>query len=154
MTLRVATVARAQARAQVRLADLLHIGELVAGQCQDRLRVAGAERPGLPDRGDGFEICRARRQRPVDQEGIRSSRRCHGGAEAIFEVGPKGAERGALERHARRHGMPAAFDEKPVAHGLAHGAAEIDAGDRAARPGADAAGSERDREGPAGRTAP
>ena len=43
--------------------------------------------------------------------------------------------------------MAAALDEQALAHRLPHHAAEIDAGDRAARSGADAAGLERDRKG-------
>ncbi len=47
---------------------------------------------------------------------------------------------------AGRHRVPAALEQEPVRHRLPHRAAEIDARDRAARSGADAADTERDRE--------
>ena len=139
-------VAAAQAGAQVRLAGLLHIGELMAGEHQHRLRIAGAERPGARDRGDGFEIGGAGRQGAIDQQPIRSARRRDRGAQPVFQIGAKRTERIAPERHPGRHGMAAALEQQPLAHRLAHRAAEIDAGDRAARAGADAALPERDRE--------
>ena len=39
---------------------------------------------------------------------------------------------------ARRHGMAAALDQKPLGYRLPHGASDIDAGHGAAGPGADA----------------
>ena len=93
---------------------------------------------------------RRRGQRAVDQQRILAPRRLDRGRERILEIGAEGAERVLAQRDAGRHGVAAALDQQPVAHGLAHRAAEIDARDRAAGAGADAAGLERDREsGPA-----
>ncbi len=116
-------------------------------QRQDWLRIAGAERPGPRHRGNGLEICRTGRQGPIDQERIRLPRRRHDSAEPVFEIGKKGRQRLAPERHAGRHGVPPALEQKPVADGLPHRAAEIGARDGAARSGADAARPERNREG-------
>ena len=68
-------------------------------------------------------------------------------AERLFEESAERRQRVLAQRDARRHGMAAALDQQPLAHRLPHDAAEIDAGDRAARAGADAAGLERNREG-------
>ena len=54
-------------------------------------------------------------------------------------------QRALAQRHACRHGVAAAFDQQAFGDGAAHGAADIDAGDGAARAGADAAGLERNR---------
>ena len=66
-------------------------------------------------------------------------------ASACFEVGAERRQRVLAQRDARRHGVAAALEQQPLADRLPHHAAEIDAGDRAARAGADAARLERDR---------
>ena len=84
---------------------------------------------------------------PSIKERIDAARGRDRGAERVFEIGAERRERVLPQRHARRHGVAAALDQQTFAHRLAHRAAEIDAGDRAARAGADAARLERDREG-------
>src|SRR5215469_4717122 len=139
------TVARAQAHAQMRGADLVHISELMARQSQDWLRIAGAEGPSAGEQGRGLEIGGARGQRAIDREPIGKPRRGDRRAEPLFEIGAKRPERFAPERHPGRHGMAAALEQKPLMHRLPHRMAEIDPNDRAAGPGADAADAERDR---------
>src|SRR5438309_528375 len=80
----------------------------------------------------------------VDQQGIFASRSFDRTRERLFEIGTKRAQPVPSEGDAGRHGMAAALDEQAHAHGLAHGAAEIDARDRAPGACADAARLERD----------
>ena len=68
------------------------------------------------------------------------------GTEGRLEKGAQRRQRVLAHRHARGHGVTAALGEQTFGHGAAHRAADIDADDGAARPGADAAGFERDRE--------
>src|SRR5262249_54327719 len=67
--------------------------------------------------------------------------------ERILEIGAERTQRILPQRDAGCHGVAAAFDDETRAHGLAHGAAEVDAGDRTPGAGADAARLERDGEG-------
>ena len=75
-------------------------------------------------------------------------------AEPLLQEGAEGAEIGSRERDAGRHGMAAALGEKARLDGGADGAAEIDAGDRAARTGAERRSRRRRWRRPGGRSAP
>ena len=119
----------------------------VAGQREDRLGIAGAERPGALDRVDQLGGWRRPRvTAPSIEQRAVAPRRLDAGRERLLEIGAELAERAVPQREARRHGVAAALDQQALGHRLAHRAAEIDAGDRAARAGAGAARLERDGE--------
>ena len=113
-------------------------------QRDHRLRIAGAERPGALDHAR-----RARRSRraALTAPSIKSPfvrRAASTSAPSVASRNARnGAERGLAQRHAGRHGVAAALDQQALGHGAPHRAADIDAGDRAARAGADAARLER-----------
>ena len=69
----------------------------------------------------------------------------------MFKKRPQVAEPGGLHRQSGRHGMATALNQHAGINGGAHRAAEIDAGNGAARTGADAA-VERDSDGGTGET--
>src|SRR6185503_12456231 len=73
--------------------------------------------------------------------------RCgHRLAERLLEEGAERPERVLAQGDAGRHGVAAALEQHAVRDRLAHGAAEIDSGNGAARAGADAAGFNGNRE--------
>src|SRR5215475_10071508 len=117
-------VAGAQSHPHMRLSHLVGIDQGVRRKRNDRLGVARAEGPCAGDRRHDL-VGRGRGgNRSVDQQHIFSPRGFDGGCERALEIGTEGVEPISLQRNARRHGMAAAFDEKPGAHGLAHGAAQ------------------------------
>ena len=63
----------------------------------------------------------------------------------VLHIGAEFRELLLAQGHARGHGVAAALHQQAVGDRLPHRLAEIDAADRAARAGADAAGLERDR---------
>src|SRR5439155_24592577 len=82
-------------------------------------------------------------ERTVNQQCILAPRRRYRRRQRRLEIGAECAERVRFEREARRHGMATTLEDQPAADGFADGAAELDAGDRAARPAADASRLER-----------
>ena len=141
-------VARAQPRAHVRLPDLFGIDQGVGGQRNHRLRIAGAERTRARDRRHHLAVGRRGCHRAVDHERILAPRRFDRRRERVLEI-----SRGRQLSESLRSVTPAAMAwpppliRMPGAHGLADGAAEVDARDRTAGAGADAARLERDGEG-------
>ena len=69
------------------------------------------------------------------------------GASASFQEGTKLRQRAFAQRHAGRHRVAAALDQQSLDDGAAHRTADIDAGDRTARAGADAAWLKRNGKG-------
>ncbi len=126
------------------LADLLGIRHRMRRQRNHRLGIARAERPGAFDHRDKLGVRRGGRDRAVDHQPAGTPRRFHIGAERGFKKCAQLRERAFAQGDAGRHGVAAALEQKPFGHGAAHRAADIDAGDGAARAGADAAGLERD----------
>ena len=119
-------------------------------QRKHRLGVAGTKRPGPADvveHGDG----RARgRDRAIDLETILVARLLDRVVQRLLQESAEGRELVGHNGDAGRHGVAAALDEQTRGDGMAHRAADIDAGDRASRAGADAARLQRNREsGPA-----
>src|SRR6516162_9912442 len=104
-----------QARTHMGLPYLFGIDEGMGRQRDDRFRIARAERTRARDRRHDVVVGSSGGERPVDQQRI------------------------LAPRDAGCHGVAAAFDDETRAHGVAHGAAEVDAGDRTPGPGADAA---------------
>ena len=119
---------------------------MCAGSAITRLGIAGAERAGALDQRDEIGIGGRRAHGAVDHEAIRAAGDLHVGARRRFEKGAQRRERVLAQRHARGHGVTAALGEQAFGDGAAHRAADIDAEDRAAGAGADAAGLKRDRE--------
>ncbi len=115
-------------------------------QRDDRFRIARAERTRARDRRHDVVVGGSGGERPVDQQRILAPRRFDRACERIFEIGAERAQRILAQRDTGCHGVAAAFDGETSAHGVAHGAAEVDAGDRTPGAGADAARLERDGE--------
>ena len=141
-------VAGAQPRAHMGLPDLVGIDEGVGGERDHRLRIAGAEGTRARDRRHDVAVGGGGGDRSVDQQRILAPRRLDRAGERIFEIGAEGAQRDP-SRSVTPAAMawPPPLRRRPVGHRLAHRAAEIDARDRAAGAGADAARLERDGEG-------
>ena len=135
-----------QPHAHMRLADFLGIGHRMRRQRNHRLGIARAERSGALDHGDETGVRRSGGDGAVDHESVGTSRDLDIGAERGFKKCAQFRERAFAQGHAGRHGVAAALEQKSLGDGAPHRAADIDAGDGAARTGADAAGLERDGE--------
>ena len=111
---------------------------------------SGLPAPNGPARAivaTSLEVGAGRADRAVDQQRLIGRAAATSAPSALFEIGAEARQRVLAQRHAGRHGVAAALDQQALGDRLAHHAAEIDAGDRAARAGADAARLERDRKG-------
>src|SRR6516225_3938609 len=136
-----------QPRTHMGLPYLFGIDEGMGRQRDDRFWIARAERTRARDRRHDAVVGGSGGERPVDQQRILAPRSFDRACERIFEIGAERAQRILAQRDAGCHGVAAAFDDETRAHGVAYGAAEVDAGDRTPGPGADAARLERDGEG-------
>src|SRR5581483_10222534 len=141
------TIAGLEAQPQMGLADLIGIDELVRRQRQHRLRISAAERTGAIERSCELRRDAARGHRAVDEELVDMARLCNIVRKRFLQIGAKLSELLLAQGDAGGHGMAAALDQDAVDHRLPYHLAEVDAGDRAARTGANAARLERYRKG-------
>ena len=137
-------VGRSERAAEMRVFDDADAGQPVRRKDEARLGVSG---PVRARRGRADPSARCSRRRP------RARRRWRARATGpLAPPAPRAARAGsatsrsclgALELETRRHGVAAAFDEKPFMHGAPHRGAEIDRGDRAGRARGEAVRLER-----------
>ena len=140
-------VAGLEAHAQMRLAHFVGIDQLMRRQRNHRLRIAGPERPGAVQHVGEFHGHAARAHRAIDEQLVLVTGIGDVLGQRAFHEGAKLRELLFPQRHARGHGVAAALHQQFFLHRLPHGFAEIDARDRAARAGADAARLQRNRKG-------
>jgi hypothetical protein len=140
-------IARLEAHAQMRLADLVGIHQLVRGQCQHRLGIAAAKGSGAVKRCSQFRGHAARANRAVDEDFVDMARLRHVVRQRALHIGPELGESFFAQGHACGHGVAAALHQETIMNSLPHRLAEIDAADRTAGSRADAAGLKRNSEG-------
>ena len=131
----------------MRLADFVGIDELMRRQRDHRLRIGGPERPGAVQHVGEFHRHAARADGAIDEQLVLVTGIGDVLGQRAFHEGAKLRELLLAQRHARGHGVAAALHQQFLLHRLPHRLAEIDARDRAARAGADAARLQRNRKG-------
>ena len=103
------------------------------------LRIGRPERPGAVQHVGEFHGHAARADGAIDEQLVLVTGIGDVLGQRAFHEGAKLRELFLAQRHARGHGMAAALHQQFFLHRLPHRLAEIDARDRAARAGADAA---------------
>ena len=139
-------VAGLEPHAHMRLPDFVGIDELMRRQRDHRLGIAGAERAGAVEHRGQFRRHRPRADGAVDEQLVVVARSRDIAAPARFQKARNSASLSLRSVTPAAMAWPPPLISSPAGDRLTHRLAEIDAGDRAARAGADAARLERDRE--------
>ncbi len=107
------------------------LGEHMARQGEERLGIALAEGPGAAHGGGELRRQRGSGERGIDGEAARGAGGGHIRRQLLVEEGAEIREPVRRQRHAGRHGVPAALHEDSGFRCGPHGASDVDAGQRA-----------------------